>query len=131
MENSIHSAGLTIDQIDYISAHGTSTPLNDRLETMAIKNLFGEKAYKIPVSSLKSQIGHSTIAASAIEAIACLIMLEHQKVAPTINYEIPDPECDLDYVPNKSRELSLNHIMSNAFGFGGQNACVVFGKAEV
>lgn len=130
MENAIHSAGLQTDDIDYINAHGTSTPLNDRLETLAIKNLFGEKAYKTPISSLKSQIGHSTIAASAIEAIACLIMLKHQKVAPTINYEIPDPECDLDYVPNHSREMKFNAVLSNAFGFGGQNACVVFGKAD-
>lgn len=128
MELALKTAGLEKNQISYINAHGTSTPLNDRLETFAIKNFFGELAYQIPVSSLKSQIGHSTIASSAIEAVACLLMLQRQKIAPTINYHIPDPECDLDYVPNVSRDATLQHVLSNSFGFGGQNACVVFSK---
>lgn len=128
IELAIQTAKLNKENIDYINAHGTSTPLNDKLETFAIKKVFGERAYKIPVSSLKSQIGHSTIASSAIEAIACLIMLQKQKVAPTINYHHPDPECDLDYVPNQSRDVKIHHVLSNSFGFGGQNACVVFSK---
>ena len=128
MEQAILSAGLKKEDINYINAHGTSTPLNDRLETLAIKKVFGDLAYRIPISSLKSQIGHSTIASSAIEAVACLIMLSKQKVSPTINYNHPDPECDLDYVPNKSRDVKLKYVLSNSFGFGGQNACVVFSK---
>ena len=124
----IATAGIRKEEISYINAHGTSTPLNDRLETLAIKKVFGDGAYKIPVSSLKSQIGHSTIASSAIEAVACLLMLQRQKIAPTINYHEPDPECDLDYVPNESRDARLTHVLSNSFGFGGQNACVVFSK---
>lgn len=128
IEEAVSTAGLKHEDIDYINAHGTSTPLNDKLETMAIKKVFGENAYNIPVSSLKSQIGHSTIASSAIEAVACLIMLQEQKMSPTINYHHPDPECDLDYVPNVSREKKLQYVLSNSFGFGGQNACVVFAK---
>lgn len=128
IETAIQTAGIKKEDIHYINAHGTSTPLNDRLETLSIKKVFGELAYKIPVSSLKSQIGHSTIASSAIEAVACLIMLQSQKVSPTINYHHPDPLCDLDYVPNHSREMKLQYILSNSFGFGGQNACVVFSK---
>lgn len=126
----VEDAGLTLDKIDAISAHGTSTQLNDRLETKAIKEVFGERAYQVPVTSLKSQIGHSTVAAGALEAIACVLMLEEQKLAPTINYSEPDPECDLDYVPNKTRDAKLNYILSNNFAFGGQNACLVFGKAN-
>ncbi len=124
----IRDAGLEPDAIDAISAHGTSTPLNDRLETAAIKEVFGPRAYRVPVSSLKSQLGHSTIAAGAVEAAACLLMLREQRLAPTINYredEI-DPECDLDYVPNRSRPAKLRRILSNSFGFGGHNACLVF-----
>lgn len=131
MELAIQSAGLTIDDIDYINAHGTSTPLNDRVETAAIKRVFGERAYKIPVSSLKSQIGHSTVAAGGSESIACVSMLQKQMLAPTINYDEPDPECDLDYVPNVSRKADVNYILSNNLGFGGQNASLVFGKADL
>jgi len=130
METAIRTAGLVPRDIQYINAHGTSTPLNDRLETFAIKKVFGENAPQIPISSLKSQIGHSTIASSALEGIACAIMLQRQKVAPTINYTGGDPECDLDYVPEGSRELSFKYVLSNSFGFGGQNACVVFGKED-
>ncbi|HEY8271831.1 MAG TPA: beta-ketoacyl-[acyl-carrier-protein] synthase family protein [Pseudobdellovibrionaceae bacterium] len=130
MELAIQSAGLTPHDIDYINAHGTSTPLNDRLESLAIKKVFGEKAYKTPISSLKSQIGHSTIASSALEAIACALMLQNQKVAPTLNFHGGDPDCDLDYVPEGSREIPLTHVLSNSFGFGGQNSCIVFAKGN-
>jgi len=129
MKVALRTANMGTEKIDYINAHGTSTPLNDRLETMAIKKVFGERAYKIPVSSIKSQIGHSTIAASAIEAVASLLMLQQQRISPTMNYHVPDPECDLDYVPNKTREAPVTHVLSNSFGFGGQNTCVVFSKA--
>ena len=129
MEDAIADARIEKEQISYINAHGTSTLLNDRLETQAIKKVFGDKAYRIPVSSLKSQIGHSTVAAGAVEAIACLLMLQRQKIAPTINLDDPDPECDLDYVAEGSRDASLEYVMSNSFGFGGQNACLVFKKA--
>lgn len=125
IEAAIHDAGLRGEQIDAISAHGTSTRLNDKLETLAIKQALGEAAKRIPVTSLKSQTGHSLIAAGALEAIASLLMLKEQKLAPTINYKEPDPECDLDYVPNQARNASLERILSNSFGFGGQNACVV------
>ena len=131
MTNALKTAQVPVEKIDYINAHGTSTPLNDRLETLAIKKVFGEKAYKTPISSIKSQIGHSTIAASSIEAIACVLMLKNQKVSPTINYHVQDPECDLDYVPNVSREMKVTHILSNSFGFGGQNTCTVISKEGV
>lgn len=131
MRRAIVDAALTPEQIDYISAHGTSTPLNDRLETYSIKQLFGAHAKEIPVSSLKSQIGHSTIAASAIEAIACLMMLKAQRVAPTLNCDVPDPECDLDFVPNQSRPAKIDYILNNSFGFGGQNTCTVLGRGDL
>lgn len=125
MRLAVKSADLELNQIDYINAHGTATPLNDRLETFAIKELFGNSAYQIPVSSLKSQIGHATIASSAIEAVASLLMLKRQMISPTINYDIPDPECDLDYVPNVARSAKVTNVLSNSFGFGGQNTCLV------
>lgn len=128
MELAIQTAGLKPKDIDYINAHGTSTPLNDRLESISIKKVFGEKAYKTPISSLKSQIGHSTIASSALEAIACILMLNKQAVAPTLNFNGGDPDCDLDYVPEGTRPVSLKHVLSNSFGFGGQNSCIVFTK---
>ncbi len=128
MEDAIADAGIEPSAIDYINAHGTSTQLNDRLETQAIKKVFGKEAYRIPVSSLKSQIGHPTVAAGAVEAIACIIMLQRQRIAPTINLADPDPECDLDYVSEGSREAPLQCVLSNSFGFGGQNACLVFKK---
>ncbi|MFN7904882.1 MAG: beta-ketoacyl-[acyl-carrier-protein] synthase family protein [Pseudobdellovibrionaceae bacterium] len=130
MKAALTDAHLQTKDIDYINAHGTSTPLNDRLETFSIKQVFTDRAYQIPISSIKSQIGHSTIASSSIEAIACLMMLDRQMVSPTINYNIPDPECDLDYVPNTSREVKLRHVLSNSFGFGGQNTCMVFSKDQ-
>lgn len=128
MSLAMETAGIGLDQVDYINAHGTSTPLNDRVETFAIKKVFGDRAYKIPVSSLKSQTGHSTVAAGGMEAIACVSMLLNQKLAPTINYEVPDPECDLDYVPNVTRPAKVDYILSNNLGFGGQNASLVFGR---
>ncbi len=128
METAIQTAGLQPKDIDYINAHGTSTPLNDRLESIAIKKVFGEKAYSTPISSLKSQIGHSTIASSALEAIACAMMLQNQKVAPTLNFTGGDPDCDLDYVPEGTRSVPLTNVLSNSLGFGGQNSCVVFTK---
>ncbi len=130
MSIAIADAGLTTDEVDYINAHGTSTPLNDTLETVAIKRLFGERAYQIPVSSTKSMIGHSLGAAGALEAAACIKTITEATVHPTINYTSPDPECDLDYVPNIAREMDVRVALSNAFGFGGQNACLVFRKFE-
>lgn len=130
MELALQTAGLKPTEIDYINAHGTSTPLNDRLESLAIKKVFGEKAYQIPISSLKSQIGHSTIASSALEAIACALMIQNQKVSPTLNFTGGDPDCDLDYVPEGTRAVPLTHVLSNSFGFGGQNSCIVFTKEK-
>ena len=126
----IEDARESVESVDYINAHGTSTPLNDTLETVAIKKLFGERAYKIPVSSTKSMIGHSLGAAGALEAAACIKTINESKVHPTINYATSDPSCDLDYVPNVARDLNARVVLSNAFGFGGQNACVVFRKFE-
>jgi 3-oxoacyl-[acyl-carrier-protein] synthase II len=119
---------LNLDQIDYTNAHGTATPLNDKSETAAIKAVFGEKAYQIPVSSTKSMTGHLLGAAGALEAIICIQVLQHQILPPTINYETPDPECDLDYVPNVARSQKVQHIMSNSFGFGGHNATIILSK---
>ncbi|TAN41930.1 MAG: beta-ketoacyl-[acyl-carrier-protein] synthase family protein [Nitrospirae bacterium] len=130
MEQAIETAGIQKEDIDYISAHGTSTQLNDRLETMAIKKVFGDHAYKIPVSSLKSQTGHPTVASGAMETVACILMFQRQRLAPTINFRAGDPECDLDYVPHKSRPAEVKYILNNAFGFGGQNACIVLRKAD-
>jgi 3-oxoacyl-[acyl-carrier-protein] synthase II len=130
MLRAIEGSGLKRENISAISAHGTSTRLNDRVETLAIKQLFGPLAYGIPVVSLKSQIGHSIVAAAALQAVATLVMLSEQRLAPTINFGIPDQDCDLDYVPNHSRPAVLEAILSNSFGFGGQNACVVFERAS-
>ncbi len=123
----IDDADLTLDDIDYINAHGTSTPANDQSETVAIKGVFGERAYQIPVSSTKSMIGHTLGASGAIESVACIKAIETGIIPPTINYETQDPNCDLDYVPNKSRKVdSVRAVLKNSFGFGGQNACLVF-----
>ena len=130
MANAIDDAGLNPSDVRYINAHGTSTPLNDAVETVAIKRLFAEDAYRIPVSSTKSMVGHSLGASGALEAVACVKTIVDQKIHPTVNYENPDPECDLDYVPNTSREASVPVVMSNAFGFGGQNACLVFRRHQ-
>jgi 3-oxoacyl-[acyl-carrier-protein] synthase II len=126
MQNALNDAGVAPEQVSYINAHGTSTPPNDRLETMAIKRLFGDHARKIPVSSTKSMIGHLLGAAGAVEAGIAALALERQVVPPTINYETPDPDCDLDYVPNESRPAKLEYVLSNSFGFGGTNAALLF-----
>jgi 3-oxoacyl-[acyl-carrier-protein] synthase II len=125
MEAALRDAGLRPDEIDYINAHGTSTPLNDRTETLAIHSVFGEHARQIPVSSTKSMIGHLMGAAGAVEAIACVKSLETGWIHPTINYETPDPNCNLDYVPNKARETQPQTALSNSFGFGGHNATII------
>ncbi len=128
MKMALRKAGLSPDSVDYINAHGTSTAYNDRQETMAIKNVFGERAYKIPVSSTKSMLGHSLGATGAVEAIFCLLAIRDGIVPPTINYEFPDPDCDLDYVPNVARKQKVEVALTNSFGFGGHNACLIFKK---
>lgn len=130
MRRALEKAGLTPDDVDYINAHGTSTILNDVAETQAIKTVFGERAYKIPISSTKSMIGHLLGAAGAVEAIATIKTIETGWIHPTINYEYPDPQCDLDYVPNKARQANVRVAMSNSFGFGGHNAIIIFKKYE-
>ena len=128
MRAALDDAGLTTADVDYINAHGTSTPLNDRAETAAIKRLFGKRAYALPVSSTKSMTGHLLGAAGALEAIVCLLALRDGLMPPTINYEEPDPDCDLDYVPNAARPADLQVVMSNSFGLGGHNATLVLGR---
>jgi 3-oxoacyl-[acyl-carrier-protein] synthase II len=131
MRWALEDAGLGIEDVDYINAHGTSTPANDASETVAIKGLFGERAYQVPVSSTKSMIGHALGASGAIESIACIKAIETGTLPPTINYDTPDPACDLDYVPNQSRQAAeVRTVLKNSFGFGGQNACLVFRKFE-
>ncbi|MDQ4035534.1 MAG: beta-ketoacyl-ACP synthase II [Chloroflexota bacterium] len=130
MRVAIADARLTTDDIDYVNAHGTSTPPNDRSETAAIKTLFGERAYRIPVSSTKSMTGHLMGAGGGIEAIATIQAIKSGIVPPTINQEHPDPECDLDYVPNEAREVAVTVGMSNSFGFGGHNATLVFRRYD-
>ncbi|MBI5030009.1 MAG: beta-ketoacyl-ACP synthase II [Chloroflexi bacterium] len=128
MRDVLKDANVTVDQIDYINAHATSTQLNDPSETLAVKNVFGERAYQIPISATKSMVGHAMGAAGAFEAIACALTIRDQKIHPTANYEIPDPTCDLDYVPNVARNAKVDIAMSNSFGFGGQNASLILRK---
>jgi 3-oxoacyl-(acyl-carrier-protein) synthase len=130
MKWSLQDANVPLDQVSYINAHGTSTQVNDATETLAIKKLFGEQAYNIAVSSTKSVMGHAMGGAGAIEAIFCAQTLDEGIIPPTWNYETPDPECDLDYVPNAPRSSDVKVTMSNSFGLGGQNACLVLGKYE-
>ena len=130
MQNALHWAGLTTDQIGYINAHGTSTSMNDRLETLAIKRVFGDLAPSIPISSSKSMIGHTLGAAGAVEALVCILAMRDGMLPPTINYETPDPDCDLDYVPNTARKADVKASMSNSFGFGGHNVSLVLGRGE-
>lgn len=125
MRWALEDAGLSPEQVDYINAHGTSTPLNDVTETRAIKAIFGEHAYRLAVSSTKSMLGHAMGASGALEAIACALAIHHCLIPPTINYEFPDPECDLDYTPNQARHLPIKAALSNSFGLGGQNACLI------
>ncbi len=128
MNRALTNAGVTINDVDYINAHGTSTPINDASETKAIKAVFGEHAYNVPISSTKSMVGHSLGASGALEAIVCINSINDGVLHPTINQDEPDPDCDLDYIPNVSRELEVNVTLSNSFGFGGQNACLVIKK---
>jgi 3-oxoacyl-[acyl-carrier-protein] synthase II len=126
MTRALQDAGVGADRLDYINAHGTSTPANDRIETLAIKRVLGNRAAAVPVSATKSMIGHATVAAGAIEAVATVMTLVHQFVHPTINLHDADPDCDLDYVPNQGRRAAIETAMSNSFAFGGQSAAVVF-----
>lgn len=130
MTMAIRDAGINPEEIDYINAHGTSTEYNDKFETMAIKAALGDHAYKVAVSSTKSMTGHLLGAAGAIEAIACVKAIQDQTIPPTINYETPDPECDLDYVPNVARKAKVNVTLSNSLGFGGHNATIIIKKFE-
>lgn len=130
MENAIKDAGISPSAIQYVNAHGTSTPYNDKTETLAIKKCFGEHAQNLSISSTKSMTGHLLGAAGGLEAGISALAIRHQIVPPTINQEVPDPDCDLDYVPNEKRALSIEYALSNSFGFGGTNACLVFKRYE-
>jgi 3-oxoacyl-[acyl-carrier-protein] synthase II len=127
MRFALRDAKLSPSDVDYINAHGTSTPLGDEAETKAIKDVFGEHARHLAISSTKSMIGHTLGASGAVELIATALALKHRVVHPTINYQTPDPACDLDYVPNTAREMPLRYAISNSFGFGGHNCCLVVG----
>jgi 3-oxoacyl-[acyl-carrier-protein] synthase II len=128
MSLAIQDAGLTINDVDHINAHGTSTTVNDQTETRAIKILFGEHSRRIPITANKSMLGHLWGGAGAVEAIASVLSILHGIIPPTINYEVPDPDCDLDYVPNTARKAEIRTVLSNSFGFGGTNGCLIFGK---
>jgi 3-oxoacyl-[acyl-carrier-protein] synthase II len=130
MSWALEDAGVASEEVDYINAHGTSTKINDAAETQAIKKTFGEQAYRIPVSATKSMIGHAFGAAGALESAVCLEAMRRGVIPPTINYEHPDPECDLDYVPNEARRADVRVALKNSFGFGGQNACLLFKRFE-
>jgi 3-oxoacyl-[acyl-carrier-protein] synthase II len=130
MQSALDRSGLDPEEVDYINAHGTGTQLNDPAETRAIKTVLGEHAYNIAVSSSKSMTGHLLAGAGALEALICAKVLEDGIIPPTINYDTPDPDCDLDYVPNQAREADVRVAMSNSFGFGGHNACVVLRRYE-
>jgi len=130
MRLALKDASLNPEDIDYINAHGTSTPLNDKIETLAIKKVFKDHAYKLKISSNKSMIGHLLGAASAVEAVASVKTIETGTIPPTINLENPDPECDLDYVPNKAIQYDVKNVLSNSFGFGGTNACIILSKVD-
>ena len=126
MQRAIKDAGISPEQIGYINAHGTSTPYNDKFETLAIKQTFGEHAYKLAVSSTKSMTGHTLGAAGGVEAVISILSLYNNTLPPTINYRTPDPDCDLDYIPNEPRHAEVEYVLSNSFGFGGTNACLIF-----
>ncbi len=128
MRMALSDAGISTDKVDYINAHGTSTVLNDLSETKAIKSVFGERSQQIPISSNKSMMGHMWAGAGVAEAIFSLLTINHGIIPPTINYETPDPECDLDYVPNVARRAEVKIVLSNSFGFGSTNATLILGK---
>ena len=130
MRMALAQAKLEPKDIGYLNAHGTSTQLNDKSETAAVKQVFGPAAFQLPISSTKSMTGHLLGAAGALEAVVCVKALQNGLLPPTINYETPDPECDLDYVPNAARRVPIRTAMSNSFGFGGHNACLVFGISD-
>jgi 3-oxoacyl-[acyl-carrier-protein] synthase II len=130
MRRALRDTGLVAGEIDHIHAHGTSTRLNDAVETQAVYEIFGKHAYRVPVSSTKSMIGHSLGAAGAVEAIACIKSLQTGIIHPTINYETPDPDCDLGYVPNEARETHPRKVLSNSFAFGGHNGAIIFAAWE-
>ena len=130
MKMAINDGGLKPEEIDYVNAHGTSTEYNDKFETLAVKEVFGEHAYKLAISSTKSMTGHLLGAAGGVEAIFSVLAIRDSMLPPTINYETPDPECDLDYVPNQARPKEIKAAMSNSLGFGGHNATIVFKKYE-
>jgi 3-oxoacyl-(acyl-carrier-protein) synthase len=125
MSEALADAGLGPEDVSYISSHGTSTPHNDRLETAAIKTVFGEHAYKVPVNSTKSMVGHLLGAGGALELETAILSIRDGKIHPTVNYEIPDPDCDLDYVPGSARDMEVDTVLSNSFGFGGHNVSIV------
>ena len=130
MRLALEDGGLSADSIDYVNAHGTSTPANDSNETAAIKSALGNRAQQIPVSSTKSMTGHLLGGSGGIEAVACVLALQHGVVPPTINHTTPDPDCDLDVVPNQARDQTLGTVLSNSFGFGGHNVCLAFKRAS-
>jgi 3-oxoacyl-[acyl-carrier-protein] synthase II len=130
MQQALADSGLAPADIGYINAHGTSTQVNDKVETLAVKQVFGEAAYRIPMSSSKSMVGHLIAAAGAVELIITVMALRRGVLPPTINYDIPDPECDLDYVPNTAREKRVQHALSNSFGFGGQNISLIVSRVN-
>ncbi|HHY76538.1 MAG TPA: beta-ketoacyl-ACP synthase II [Firmicutes bacterium] len=130
MKAALECAGISPDQVDYVNAHGTSTPANDVHETLAIKSVLGEHAREVAVSSVKSMVGHLLGAAGAVESVATVLAIKNQVIPPTINYETPDPDCDLDYVPNEARKAPVGVALKNSFGFGGQNACLVFKRYD-
>jgi 3-oxoacyl-[acyl-carrier-protein] synthase II len=128
IRNALADAGLSPDDIDYINPHGTGTPENDKMEAMGVITVFGERAKSIPISSNKSMIGHTLSAAGAVEAVFSLLTLQSQRLPPTINYQVPDPAIPLDVVPNQARDGKVRHVISNSFGFGGQNVSLVMGR---
>jgi 3-oxoacyl-[acyl-carrier-protein] synthase II len=130
MQKTIRDAGIQPEQVDYINAHGTSTPYNDKFETLAIKATFGDHAYKLGVSSTKSMTGHLLGAAGGIESVFSTLAISRDMLPPTINYVNPDPDCDLDYIPNEPRPARINYALSNSFGFGGTNAALLFKRYE-
>ena len=131
VRNALTDAGMGVEQIDYINAHGTATPENDKMEYLGISMVFGERAKEIPVSSNKSMVGHTLSAAGAVEAVFSLLTLEHQRIPPTINYDVPDPAIPFDVVPNKARDAKVTAVMSNSFGFGGQNASLILTREPI